>query len=224
MFHNNASADCKSAPSTQCQQQDNHLIGKQLLNIKMRKIKVLLLFIFSAFYSCKLDKKEEKNLDKVKVESNVVIDYNNLVSSKMIDSLIDTGHLFIKKEFNLYDDSSEGAGVESYTDNKGFLVKIKATYFGHSGKSEWSYYFDNDNLFFVEEKEYRYTEPVSYNSNPDINSIMRGEYFLEKGNLIKWIDKNKLTIDSSSQRFKQIENHLKKMTKEFRQEIKATER
>jgi hypothetical protein len=53
---------------------------------------------------------------------------------------------------------------------------------------------------------------------------MRGEYFLEKGNLIKWIDKNKLTIDSSSQRFKQIENHLKKMTKEFRQEIKATER
>ena len=187
------------------------------MQAKNKKYRIILLLIFSILCSCKVDKKSKK--DSNKVEEKIIID--NIINPKKIDSLIKSGFPYIEKEFNLYGYSSEGDGVKSYLDERGHLVKIKATYFGDSGKSEWSYYFNDDSLFFVEEKEYRYMEPISHNCNPVINSIMRSEYFLEKENLKKWVNENGFIVDSMSEKFKQEGNYLIQDVREFRQKIKA---
>lgn len=189
------------------------------MQVSNKKYQIILLLIFSIAYSCKLDKKS--NEDSNKVVEKITID-NNIIKIEEIDSLIVNGHRYTKKEFNLNDYSSEGGVVESYSNEKGYLIKIKATYFGHSGKSEWSYYFKNDSLFFVDKKEYRYENPLSNNAKIITDSIVQNKYFLQKGNLKKWIDKNKFIVDSTSEKFKQENNYLRQDVVEFRQKIKAT--
>ena len=188
------------------------------MQVSNKKYHVILLLIFSIAYSCKLDKKS--NEDSNKVIEKTIID-NNIIKAGEIDSLIVNGHQYTKKKFSLNDYSSEGGVVESYSNEKGYLIKIKATYFGHSGKSEWSYYFKNDSLSFVKKKEYRYEKPLSNNVKIVIDSIMQSEYFLERGNLKKWIDENEFVVDSNSEKFKQENNYLRQDVVEFRQKIKA---
>lgn len=188
---------------------------------KNKKYQIILLLIISIIYSCRLDKKREDNLNKI--EEKTIID-NDVVYPEKIDSLINNGYPYVKREFSLNDYSSEGGIVQSYSDKNGYLAKIKATYFGHSGKSEWSYYFKSDSLFFVDKKEYRYENPIFKDANVIIDTIMQSEYFLQKGNLRKWIDENNSIVDSTSAKFEQESDYLKQDVKEFRQKIKAISR
>ena len=190
--------------------------------VKNKKHQILLLLLLFILFSCNFDKKSKKNLNNI--EEDIANDYNDVISPIQIDSLIDNGKLYIKKEFDLDDYSSEGGIMQSYSDEKDYLTKIKATYFGHSGKSEWNYYFKNDSLFFVDKQEFRYIRPISNEGNIIIDSVLKSEYFLEKANLIKWIDENKFIIDSASEKFKQENNYLKQDIKEFREIIKKSPR
>jgi hypothetical protein len=189
------------------------------MQVKSRKFRILLLFIFLVFYQCKPDKKQEqdKNLDKI--EKKLVANYKSIQSPKEIDSLISNGFPYTKKEFDLNDYSSEGGSLESYSNKKGSLIKLKATYFGHSGKSQWNYYFKNDSLFFVDKQEYRYKSHISNKQDVVIDSIIKSEYYLERGNLIKWIDETKSVVNEKSEKFKKEDNYLKQDVNEFRQII-----
>jgi len=183
------------------------------------KYQIILLLILSIAYSCKLDKKSNEDSNKVIKKTTIV---KNVIKPEYIDSLIVNEHPYVKKEFNLNDYSSEGGIVQSYSNERGYLVKIKATYFGHSGKSEWDYYFQNDSLFFVDKKEYRYKKSLSNNAEAVIDSIIESKYFLERGSLKKWVDENKFIVDSTSEKFKQESNYLIQDVIEFRRKIEAT--
>ena len=104
------------------------------------------------------------------LHSFLLLFFKSFLFSQSTDSLIKiikTKYLIIQNNIESYDTiskeewegSTEGGRVTGYYKNKD-LKLIKGVYFGETGKTETEYYFDDNILIFVFEKNYIYNRPI----------------------------------------------------------------
>ena len=106
---------------------------------------------------CLYCKKSDTPADKINVKS---------ISQTKKDSLT------MVKDTTLFVNSSQGEEVKLYINNSTKDSVFESEVFGEMGKSEYRFQF-NKNLKTGECRTYRYTEPISINSDPEIKSENR---------------------------------------------------
>lgn len=131
------------------------------------------------------------------VVKNIRIKYESIRSSiKYYDSV----------SVDVWDESTEGGELTGFYKKKD-LKLIRVAYFGETGMKEIEYYFDNDQLFFVFEKYYRYNRPIYWDKehmeesndsvtfDPAKTIATENRYYFHKGKLIRWLDDDKKQVD-----------------------------
>lgn len=103
-----------------------------------------------------------------------------------------------KVEKEVYDESTEGAILIAYYDNK-VLKKITGTYYGETGKTLMEYYFNGNDFFFIYSKEFNYEKPLSVDHSGKVASTTENRYYFYKEELIKWISGNKSILTTSKE-------------------------
>lgn len=112
-----------------------------------------------------------------------------------------------KVEKEVYDESTEGAILTAYYDNK-VLKKITGTYYRETGKTIMEYYFNGTDFFFIYSKEVNYEKPLSMDHTGKISNTKENRYHFYKKNLIKWITGN-ITVSINSKEFSEQNKFFK---------------
>lgn len=98
-----------------------------------------------------------------------------------------------KEKKEVFDQSSEGGNVVKYYDDK-TLRKIVLTLFGESGKLMSEYYFMNQEVIFVYDKETIYTSPI-YLGKIEVESREENKFYFKNEKLIRWVDNKAKVVD-----------------------------
>jgi hypothetical protein len=106
---------------------------------------------------------------------------------------------FKKKTKEDNTESTDGGTISAYYGSKK-LQLITAEYFGESGHNKTDYYFDNDTLICVVEKDFKYNRPYYYDKreaeeNDDTEwfdskktKIETNRFYFNNNILLKWVD------------------------------------
>ncbi|MCX6744487.1 MAG: hypothetical protein NTX82_03115 [Candidatus Parcubacteria bacterium] len=102
--------------------------------------------------------------------------------------------------------STEGGQQTDYSlDNK--IVLIKQIFFGETGKSELSYYLQNDKVFYILEKDTAYLLPLSEDSSAKVKNFEIKDFYLDSSQfLCSWHSNQKL--QSNDQATKDLVKNL----------------
>ena len=179
------------------------------------KSKLYAVLLILTCVSCIIDSSKAKKI-VVNEDVNIKKEKDSLTIHK-IDSII-LNESNIIGEIIIKEVSSSKGYIEYYLDKEGFILKIKITYYGYSGKAIWSYYLTDNTLFYVSNKTFRYIDPSS--NNGEVKSIKESRYYMSNNKLIRWIGEDMIVIDSMSKIFKEEEKNLLKDIKGFRDMLK----
>ena len=89
----------------------------------------------------------------------------------------------VRKELSGF--SAEGGRLIAYFDGPE-IVKIAATYYGETGRTEEEYFYQDAKLIFVYRKESTYSRPMS----GKVVRISENRFLLRNDQLIEWLDEN----------------------------------
>jgi hypothetical protein len=89
----------------------------------------------------------------------------------------------VKKELSGF--SAEGGTLLAYLDGSS-IMKIAATFYGETGRTNEEYYYSDDRLIFVLRSESTYSKPLS----GKIVRTIENRFYFKDGQLIRWIDEN----------------------------------
>jgi len=89
----------------------------------------------------------------------------------------------VKKELTGF--STEGGTLLAYLDGPN-IMKIAATFYGETGRTNEEYYYWNGKLIFVLRRESTYSKPLS----GKIVRTNENRFYFKDGQMIRWIDEN----------------------------------
>lgn len=89
----------------------------------------------------------------------------------------------VQKDIN--GESAEGGILKKFFEND-VLRKAVEVFFGETGKLTAEYYFKDEEIIFVYEREDRYDSPI-YEGNGKIKSTVENRYYFNHKKLIRWI-------------------------------------
>jgi hypothetical protein len=107
----------------------------------------------------------------------------------------------VRKELSGF--SAEGGRLIAYVDGPA-IVKIAATYYGETGRTEEEYYYQNEKLIFVYRKESTYSRPMS----GKVIRTKENRFYFENDQLIKWLDENGKEVSPGAESKKEQDDYL----------------
>jgi hypothetical protein len=112
-----------------------------------------------------------------------------------------------KTIFDYPDESTEGGEIILYkNENKPVLLKV--VYYGETGNMKYSFYFRNEELFFVFQEIEKYSVPIYVETNERDIVKEENRYYFYCNKMIKWIDSKKQTRTTDHPEFIQTETEL----------------
>jgi hypothetical protein len=112
------------------------------------------------------------------------------------------------KSIDLSGESTEGGQAKGYYKGKQ-LKLIEITSFGETGKSKLEYYFDNGQLFFALELQYKYNRPIYWDKkhmqenndteayDPKKTIVTKDRYYFHQMKLIRWLNNENKEVNLS---------------------------
>jgi hypothetical protein len=101
---------------------------------------------------------------------------------------------------DIFGQSTEGGEQTNYTLD-GKIVFIKQIFFGETGKSEVSYYFKNNNIFYVKKVNTEYLLQISEDSSAKVKTIEIKDFFINSNKeLCSWYKNKEVQINDSDTR------------------------
>ncbi|MEM6804383.1 MAG: hypothetical protein AAF696_23490 [Bacteroidota bacterium] len=190
----------------------------------------------------------EENFDKEEPTDSLL--RKDLRQTDSLTDPLDVRIAFIKEEFNiinstpdlyqdsipLMDQSTEGGELIAFYDSEGKLRKIGVYLYGEMGKNIDEYYLENEQLFFLFSKRFKYNSPIYHTDSSNLEGkedielfdLEKSEiselryYWGEKGELIRYIDE----VDSVFEELEigiEIEEKLKLSFTDILERIKKAE-
>lgn len=172
-------------------------------------------------------KQSAKNKDPLEKEPLKKIETTDTISRETEDLIIKT----ITEQYNLINKNTgsyksieknldcdhclEGASMEIWKD-KNDVKKILAWYLGETWQSKDEYYFNNDSLIFVSEKNYKYQSIM----NPVNARVKENQYYFQKNKLIRMIDPKQDKVNTQDSLFISKETELLKKARDLQQKTK----
>ncbi|RKQ49446.1 hypothetical protein BXY85_0435 [Roseivirga pacifica] len=115
---------------------------------------------------------------------------------------------YTKTTLDGFYESTEGQQVIAYKDNKEVCL-IEVITFGHTGKSEEQYYFNNGKLYFAFTKSHNYNTPISLPSYDSTKtSINEHRYYFWENKMIRYTLPNGTQMNINSSEFANIEEDV----------------
>lgn len=181
--------------------------------MKTNYILALILFIF---ISSKEDKKEEK-IDFITNEKKIdTVQIINTIKNQFVTINSDSkDSKKIEKEI-LGESTEGGVLVSCFKDD--ILKKVVLTNYGEMGKITTEYYFKENNIFFVFEKETNYDKPM-YEKNFKVIFDTEKRYYLDDNQLIRWIEGSNELVDSATLEFKEKQKQLRLDLEELKNKL-----
>jgi hypothetical protein len=107
----------------------------------------------------------------------------------------------VRKELSGF--SAEGGQLIAYFDGPA-IVKIAATYYGETGRTEEEYFYQDAKLIFVYRKESTYSRPMS----GKVIRTKENRFYFQNDQLIKWLDENGKEVSSGPESKKEQDDYL----------------
>ena len=114
--------------------------------------------------------------------------------------------------------STEGGDVRMYFEKQA-LKKVESMYYGEMGKVSTDFYFNADSLFFVYQATFNYNSPI-YTEGSKVESIDENRFYFYRLLMIKWIGKDKKTVNTGSEKFALMEKSILEEMRFVRKEVK----
>lgn len=114
----------------------------------------------------------------------------------------------VRKELSGF--SLEGGQLVAYFDGPR-LVKIIANHYGEGGRSVEEYYFSNDRLIFVYQRDLRYDRPMSGR----VVSTKENRLYFNDDQLIRWIDEDGRPSSASGEGLQTRQKELLETARQF---------
>lgn len=106
----------------------------------------------------------------------------------------------VKKELSGF--STEGGELIAYFDGPA-IVKVAATYQGETGRSLEEFYYSNEKLIFVFQKQETYDEPMS----GKVVKTRENRFYFNDGELIRWVNESAKQVAPSDSRYPDMRTH-----------------
>lgn len=168
----------------------------------INQILFLLCFIIT---SCTDNDKNTFRTDKQYTSSTDTLQLINAIKKEYAEINSKTA-AYDKVEKDVFGQSAEGGIIIAYYDNKD-LKKVITTFYGETGKAVTEYYFNKDGLFFAFNIKYFYDKPM-YIEGSKIASTEENRYYFLKNQLLKWLDKNKKSVNPNSKEYQDEAKYL----------------
>lgn len=107
------------------------------------------------------------------------------------------------------DESTEGGEITFYKKN-GKIDLFKVAYYGETGNMKFSFYFRNNELFFVFQETENYSVPIYVETDDRKITKEENRYYFYCKKMIKWLDNDKKEVSVKSSNFKSKEEELLK--------------
>jgi hypothetical protein len=120
----------------------------------------------------------------------------------------------VKKDLSGY--SEEGGELIAYFHGP-TIMKIAATFFGETGRSNEEYYYWDAKLIFVFRREARYDKPLS----GKIVVTKETRLYFKDDKMIRWIDENGKEVAAGTTEFAEKEKEYLQSSKEFRERARG---
>lgn len=126
----------------------------------------------------------------------------------------------------VWDESTEGGEVIGYYDD-GDLKLMEVWLYGETRRSKTEYYYNNGQLFFVFDVDYKYNRPIYWDEetaaqnndteafDDDKTVILENRYYFKDEQLIRWIKHNKEKVDSDDEDYKTKESFIPKFAEKM---------
>ncbi|WP_212002734.1 hypothetical protein [Chitinophaga sp. HK235] len=129
-----------------------------------------------------------------------VSDYHHISSYK--DS-IDRNLSSLKRISKDVEGSTEGGEVALYLSGKDTL-KIEATFYGETGKSNHVFYLKNRLPVFYTDTTYLYAAPIYISSDAKIDSMLVDQITLQGDSIVQWFRHEQPAKDADQKKGKEI--------------------
>lgn len=130
----------------------------------------------------------------------------------------------------VWGESTEGGQVTGYYDQDNLKYMV-VWLLGETGKREIEYYFDNGQLFFVLDTDFRYNRPIYWDEkiakenndtetfDADKTVIKEDRYYFDNGQLIRWIKPNGQYGDSKLAYYKNLETEIPQYADKMKEKL-----
>lgn len=160
----------------------------------MKNITLTIIVLIIIFFSYSSYKKKDFNQKKIGTSCENIFATNVYSEAQIIENNINN-YLITTKD--IYGKSSEGGEQVNYTLKNGEMILIKQIFFGEIGKSEISYYFKNNLMFYVKKEDTEYLLPISEDSSYKIKSFEVKDFFLNSNKeLCSWYKNKEMQSNS----------------------------
>ena len=99
-------------------------------------------------------------------------------------------------------------------------MKIVATYYGETGRTQEEYYYWDGQLIFVFHKELTYDKPLSGR----VVRTRKNRFYFNKDKLIKWIDESGKEVSPDKAEYVDQQNEYLKSSTLFTEESRSRKR
>ena len=118
--------------------------------------------------------------------------------------------LYRRVKKNLSGFSAEGGELIAYFHGP-TVMKMTATFFGETGRSNEEYYFWDGKLIFILSTESHYNKPLS----GKVARKIENRFYFKDDKLIRWLDENGKEVASDSAEYAPKQDDYLKMSKQF---------
>lgn len=123
----------------------------------------------------------------------------------------------VKKDLSGF--SAEGGTLVAYLDGTK-IMKISATYYGETGRSNEDYYYWNSKLIFVLRRESTYSRPLS----GKIVKTTENRFYFKDDHLIRWVDENAKEVASDTSEYTEKQKEYLDASKQFTSGTRSAKR
>jgi hypothetical protein len=176
--------------------------------------------------------------EKMKILTNILVLY--LFSSCLtfaqsadntIDNIRDSIDSYDTTMVKFWDESSEGGQMIAFFD-KDDLKLMEVRLYGETGKRKIEYYFDNGQLFFVLNTDYRYNRPFYWDEekakenndteyfDPNKTVINENRYYFENKRIIRWIKPNGEETNNKIEDYENLEIEILQYADKMKEKLK----
>jgi len=112
------------------------------------------------------------------------------------------------KSVDDFENSTEGGNLKGFYEQNE-LKLIEAFYYGHMGKAEQQFYVENDEVYFVFIKNFRYNAPPTVSEYDDNKTRLEEDrYYFWNNKMIRWINQNSEHVNVDSDAFQDKEKDM----------------